>query len=291
MGNKPSQIEGSPNPLRDNTGHSTRGRSLSQATTVLSDGTVGRGRDESTVTSDTDNDVKAEPWTSEAGSDFSASPSPTGKSTPCPTELPPPRTMDGAQKMLTRLCAVFLNRYLEVKGLVTGLGGHCGTWQDADGGLVYEVRLSDYELQMLQRSMSRIGIRRQGARVIWSPKLLGDVFAVLDGFGRVIEDLVELCRKMREVQTWERLPETSDREWLEKNVKPDALRLAARLKQLSSDRRWLDLISNRRLLGFRHLRLVRWVRVEVGHTGFELSDSSVNPVSIQPFLSSLDPTH
>ncbi len=231
MGNRPSQIEGSPNPHTDNTGYSSSSRSLSSATTVLPDRTARRVHDESTMSYD--NDFKAEPWTSEAGSDFSASPSPTGKSTPCPTELPP-RTMVGAQKMLTRLCAVFLNRHLEVTGLVTGLGGDCGTWHEADGGLAYRVQLTDYELQKLQRSMSGIGIRRHGARVIWSQKLLGDVFAVLDGFGRVIEDIVELCRKMREVQTWERLPEASDLEWLEKNVTPDALRLAARLTQLTS---------------------------------------------------------
>lgn len=178
--------------------------------------------------------MKAGSWMSETGSEFSGSPSPTRKSTACPTELPPPRTMEGAQKMLTRLCIVFRNRDLEVQGLVTGLSGGCASYRSCDGNLVHELRMTGYELRDLEQAMSSIIIPQNGAPVIWSQKLLGDLFAVLNGYGRVIEDIVELCGKMREMQTGERLPEASDLKWLEKNVTPDAVKVAARVKHLTS---------------------------------------------------------
>jgi len=249
MGNKPSQIEGSFNPHRDDTGHSSRGRSLSQTTTVLSDGTVGSVRDESTLTSDSD--VKAEPWTSEAGSDFSASSSPTGTSTPCPTELPPPRTMEGAQKMLTRIYAMFWHRDVQVKALVTGLGGDIDIYPytGVGGDLVQQLKMTTYELQSLDTDLSSKAVRQDGARVIWSPKLLGDAFAVLDGYRRLMEDIEDFCGRMRERLALEQMPEASDLKWVTKNVKPEAVKLAARVKQMLSRLQLLRFDLERESLG------------------------------------------
>jgi len=233
MGNRASHLDGREPQHRNNTRQSSGNGSLSLASTVLLDSTVGSVRNESRMALD----VKAESWMSETGSDFSGSASPTEKSTPCPTKLPPPRTMDGAQKMISRLRAVFRKRDLEVQGLVTGLGGGCGPYGYeiyCDGDLVFELKNTEYELKDLDRAMSDAVAWRENSPVVWSRKLLGDVFGVLDGYRKVIEDIAELCGRMRGMQTGERLPEPSHLKWLKKNVTPEAVKLAERLKHLKS---------------------------------------------------------
>lgn len=237
MGNRASQLDGREPPHRNNTRHGNGSGSLSLASTVLPDRTVGSVRNKSRMALDVDVDVKDEPWMSETGSDFSGSTSPTEKSTPCPTELPPPRTMDGARKLLTRLVPVFRKRDLEVQGLVTGLGGECGPYgykMYCDGHLVFELRMTEDELIDLDRAMSNAVGWRENSPVVVSQKLLGDVFGVLDGYRKVIEDIAELCGRMRGMQTGERLPEPSDLKWLKENVTPEAVKHAERLKHLKS---------------------------------------------------------
>lgn len=238
MGNQPSHIERSPQPHRYNRRRNSR--TLSLASTVLPDQTVGEVDKESRMTLDIDVDGKAEPWITETGSEAWGSTPTTRKSSPCPTELPPPRTMEAARKLLARLCVVYRKRHLEVRGLVTGLGGDCTIVSSrydnnyCDGHLAFELKITEYELGDLDRAMSNGVAWTLNPPVVWSPKLLGDVFGVLDGYGRVIEDIVNLCGKMREMQTGEKLPEPSDLKWLKENVTPEAVKLAERLKHLLS---------------------------------------------------------
>ena len=245
MGNQQSQV-GEREPLHAYNTRGSSSRSRSQAatttssTTVLPDRTISSIRNESGM--DLDPKVKAESWISETGSELSGTPPRTEKSTPCPTELPPPPTMEAAQKQLTRLNTLIRQRDLELQGLITGLGGVCGIWISAhydsgcDGNLVYELKMTQYEFRDLGTALPCGDFYGNDDEepLVWSQKLLGDIFAVLDGYGRVLEDIVELCGKLREVQTGDRLPEASDLEWLKENITPDAVKFAARLQHLTS---------------------------------------------------------
>lgn len=233
MGNQPSQIESRALLHGHNTRGSRHDRNPPTGTTatVLPDRTIGRASNEPKMNIDVNDE--AESWMSETGTIFSGAPSPTEKSTPCPTEIPPPRTMDAARKMLARLCVVFRQRDLEVQGLVGGLGGLMYD-RSCDGNLVYELRNTGYELGYLTGAVPRGENWGDEGPVAWSPKLVGDIFAVLDGYGRVIEEIVEMCGKLREAQTGERLPGPSDLDWLKKNIAPDATKFAARLKHLTA---------------------------------------------------------
>ena len=187
------------------------------------------GRNGSGVGDDSMTD--GESWISEDGSVLEGSSSEV--STLCPTQLPPPRTVEAARKLLRRLCAVSRLRHLEVKGLVLGLGGSCSSFgYTSDGNLAWELEMTTHEFQALTSAMGTSNMWTRGLPVNCSQKLLSDIFALLDGFGTVVEEVVALCEKLREAQTGERLPEASDQMWLQENITPVATKLAARLKHL-----------------------------------------------------------
>ncbi len=155
----------------------------------------------------------------------------------CPTQIPPPRTLEGALELISRVSGVAWKRFVEVQVLITNLGGSCGQYYQGppmsghDGDLAYGLAYITFDLAylrvLLQKSSDRAGY-------YLSRKLQGQVFALLESYGRVIEDVAAMCAKLREAQTGDRLPVDSDTEWLEKNITPVALELASRLKHLKS---------------------------------------------------------
>ncbi|KAI9875539.1 MAG: hypothetical protein M1830_008353 [Pleopsidium flavum] len=228
MGNRSSKPEGTADPGRSKK-NSTRSSSTIQGKTA-------NHLDDSGW--DAESKTDAGTLTSTHGSVFGNSRSES--STICPTQLPPPRTMEGAYNFLTCLRTEVENRHLEVQGLVTGLGGTCGgydRWRkchQGDGHLVHELIMTEDGLRKLERTMYNGGEWNEETPVIWSQELLHSVFKLLDGYGRAIEDVLRVCGVLRDAQTGERLPETSDEKWLKANVTPLAADIAARLKHLKS---------------------------------------------------------